>query len=90
MFGRWVEPAWKKKSGAPFVHIVFGVRQTGESTLLKKPRPGARHLLTFLNEHPKGAKHGYIVSMCQAPLGLHAEVTALPWFGLLTGGRIEF
>jgi predicted AAA+ superfamily ATPase len=42
----------------------------------------ARHLLTFLNEHPKQAKHGYIICRCNAPLRLHAKVTALPWFCL--------
>jgi predicted AAA+ superfamily ATPase len=42
----------------------------------------ARHLLTFLGEHPKQAKHGYLVCRCQAPLQLHDKVTALPWFCL--------
>lgn len=42
----------------------------------------ARHLLTFLDEHPKQAKHGYIICRCQAPLHLHDKVTALPWFCL--------
>jgi uncharacterized protein len=36
MFGRWVEPLWKKKFAAPYVHLVFGARQTGKSTLLRK------------------------------------------------------
>lgn len=42
----------------------------------------ARHLLTFLGEHPKQAKHGYIICRCKAPLRLHDKVTALPWFCL--------
>ncbi len=42
----------------------------------------ARHLLTFLGEHPKQAKHGYIICRCQAPLRLHEKVTALPWWCL--------
>jgi predicted AAA+ superfamily ATPase len=42
----------------------------------------ARHLLTFLEEHPKQAKHGYIVCRCSAPLHLHDQITALPWFCL--------
>ena len=41
----------------------------------------ARHLLTFLGEHPKQSKHGYIVCRRQ-PLRLHDKVTALPWFCL--------
>lgn len=39
MFGRWVEPLWRKKFSAPYVHIVFGARQTGKSTLLRKLLP---------------------------------------------------
>jgi predicted AAA+ superfamily ATPase len=42
----------------------------------------ARRLLTFLAEHPKQAKHGYIVCRCSAPLRLHDQITALPWFCL--------
>ena len=40
----------------------------------------ARHLLTFLREHPKKARHAYIVCRCDRPLRLHEHVTALPWF----------
>jgi predicted AAA+ superfamily ATPase len=36
MFGRWIAPVWKRKFGAPYVHLVFGARQTGKSTLLRK------------------------------------------------------
>jgi len=42
----------------------------------------ARHLLTFLGEHPKPARHGYITCRCGQPLRLHEKVTALPWFCL--------
>jgi predicted AAA+ superfamily ATPase len=42
----------------------------------------ARHLLTFLDEHRKQAKHGYIICRCKAPLRMHDKVTALPWFCL--------
>lgn len=41
MFGRWIEPVWTKKFAAPYVHLVFGARQTGKSTLLRKLLPGA-------------------------------------------------
>lgn len=44
------------------------------------PTPGdARHLLTFLDEHPKRARHGYVICRCTAPLALTDRVTALPW-----------
>jgi hypothetical protein len=39
----------------------------------------ARHLLTFLAEHPKQARHGFIICRCPRPLRLHDKVTALPW-----------
>ena len=42
----------------------------------------ARHLLTFLDEHPKHAKHGYIVCRCPRPAQIHDKITALPWFCL--------
>lgn len=42
----------------------------------------ARQLLRFLGEHPKQARHGYIICRCEAPLRLHDKVTALPWFCL--------
>jgi predicted AAA+ superfamily ATPase len=39
----------------------------------------ARHLLTFLAEQPKRARHGYIICRCPIPLALTDNVTALPW-----------
>ena len=39
----------------------------------------ARHLLTFLEEHPAKAKRGYIVHRCPRPMELHEKVVALPW-----------
>ena len=42
----------------------------------------ARHLLTFLREKPKDAKHGYVICRCPRPLRLHDKITALPWFCL--------
>ena len=47
MFGRWVEPLWKTKFAAPHVHLVFGARQTGKSTLLRKLLPDAAVWLDF-------------------------------------------
>jgi len=31
MFNRWAESVWGKTFSAPYVHIVFGARQTGKS-----------------------------------------------------------
>lgn len=49
MFGRWVEPRWARRLAAPYVHIVFGARQTGKSTLLRKLLPDAALWLDFSN-----------------------------------------
>ena len=47
MFGRWIEPAWRKRFRTPYVHIVFGARQTGKSTTLRRLLPGAAVWLDF-------------------------------------------
>jgi len=39
----------------------------------------ARHLLTFLREHPRQARQGYVICRCARPLQLHEKITALPW-----------
>jgi uncharacterized protein len=49
----------------------------------QNPTPsGARHLVTFLNEHPDQPGQGYVVCRCDRPLQLHERVTAIPWFCL--------
>jgi predicted AAA+ superfamily ATPase len=47
MFARWVQPRWKKKFAAPYVHLVFGARQTGKSTLLRNLLPDPAVSLDF-------------------------------------------
>ena len=42
----------------------------------------ARHLLTFMGEHPRQARHGYVICRCPRPLQLHDKITALPWYCL--------
>jgi predicted AAA+ superfamily ATPase len=42
----------------------------------------ARHLLSFLKEHPRQPCQGYVVCRCDRPLQLHERVTAIPWFCL--------
>jgi hypothetical protein len=34
-----VEPLWRAKFAAPLVHVVFGARHTGKSTLLRRLLP---------------------------------------------------
>jgi predicted AAA+ superfamily ATPase len=95
MFDRWYAATLQEKLGRPYVHLIFGARQTGKSTLLRSllppetlvmdladPQERTRHLLTFMDEHPKLAKQAYIVCRCPRPMQLHEKVTALPWFCL--------
>ncbi|MCX8089719.1 MAG: ATP-binding protein [Verrucomicrobiae bacterium] len=75
----------RTKAGA---EVDFIVERAGKLTPVEvkwTERPDlseARHLLAFLEEHPKRAPHGYLVCRCSAPLRLHERVTALPWFCL--------
>ncbi|MBI2318423.1 MAG: AAA family ATPase, partial [Betaproteobacteria bacterium] len=69
MFGRWVEPLWARQFAAPFVHLVFGARQTGKSTLLRKLLPQASLWLDFSRpaervEHLRNAD--LLVQRCRA------------------------
>ena len=44
------------------------------------PRRDARHVLTFLDEHPKRARHGFVVCRCSRAERIDDRVTALPWW----------
>lgn len=40
----------------------------------------ARHLESFLDDHPDQASHGFIVCRCARPQAISARVTAIPWW----------
>lgn len=42
MFARWYEAAFAAKLRKPYVHLMFGARQTGKSTLIRKLLPPGR------------------------------------------------
>lgn len=75
----------RTKDGA---EVDFIVERAGTLTPIEvkwteHPTPqDARHLLTFLDEHPNQAHHGYIVCRCSRPARLHDRITALPWHDL--------
>jgi len=72
----------RSKAGAEVDFIVARGRRLIpiEVKWTEHPTSGdARHLLTFLDEHPKRAGHGYVICRCTAPLALTNRVTALPW-----------
>jgi predicted AAA+ superfamily ATPase len=72
----------RTKAGA---EVDFIIARAGRLTPIEvkwteHPTPSdARHVLTFLGEHPKRARHGYVICRCAAPLALTDWVTALPW-----------
>jgi hypothetical protein len=72
----------RTKAGAEVDFIIArgGTLVPIEVKWTEHPTPGdARHLLTFLDEHPKRARHGYVICRCATPLSLTNRVTALPW-----------
>ena len=68
--------------------VDFIIEQSGTLTPIEvkwTERPmasDARHLLAFLQEKKKTARHGYVICRCPQPLQLHEQITALPWFCL--------
>lgn len=42
----------------------------------------ARHIRTFLDEHPRQARRGFVICRAPRPLALDERVVALPWFCL--------
>lgn len=45
-------------------------------------RADARHLLTFMAEHPRQARQAFVVCRCPRPMQIAERVIALPWFCL--------
>ena len=69
MYSRWIEPLWSKKFSAPYVHLVFGARQTGKSTLLRKLLPEAAIWLDFSRPAERGEylrNSDLLVQRCRA------------------------
>lgn len=49
----------------------------------ENPTPkDARHLRTFLTEHPDRSSEGYVVCRCPRPAKLAPNITAIPWWML--------
>ena len=46
----------------------------------ERPSPGdARHLKTFMQEHPNQATHGWLICRCSHAVQIAANITAIPW-----------
>lgn len=81
MFGRWVEPVWAKKFASPYVHLVFGARQTGKSTLLRRLLPDAEVWLDFSNPAERSEylrSPEQLIALCRGlPVGKKAAVVVV-------------
>ncbi|MDR1280162.1 MAG: DUF4143 domain-containing protein [Opitutaceae bacterium] len=40
----------------------------------------ARHIATFLREHPRNAERGWVICRCPRPEALTENITAIPWW----------
>jgi predicted AAA+ superfamily ATPase len=73
---------WRKASGA---EVDFIWESPSEDVPIEvkwttNPRPSdARHVETFLDEHPTRAKRGIVVCRCEAAQELTKRVRAIPW-----------
>jgi len=78
MFARWAEDRLRKKLAKPFVHILFGARQTGKSTLIGSilPPDAVRIDLSDPGERARLlADPGEFVRFCRALPGGAAGTT---------------
>ena len=81
MYRRWVETLWEKSFSSPYVHLVFGARQTGKSTLLRKLLANAAVWLDFSNpaERVEHLRHpDLLIQRCRAlPKGRRAATVVV-------------
>ncbi len=69
MFVRWVEPIFREKLSQPYVHLLFGARQTGKTTLLQRLIPKAAIWLDFSVPEQRVeylAEPGKLIRECRA------------------------
>lgn len=69
MFTRWYEASLRARLTRPYVHLVFGARQTGKSTLLRAILPADAISIDLSNPSPRArylADPGAFVAECEA------------------------
>ena len=69
MFGRWVREPFREKLKRPFVHLLFGARQTGKSTLVRSLLPRDAVVVDLSSAAERGrylARPDLFESMCRA------------------------
>jgi predicted AAA+ superfamily ATPase len=80
MFDRWYANSLRKKLERPYVHLMFGARQTGKSTLLRSVLPA--DALTFDLSNPLErsrllANPGIFIEACRTLPAAHKGRTVL-------------
>jgi len=66
---RWLADTLAAKLGRPYIHILFGARQTGKSTLLKRLMPDDAFCINFADPEERNrhiAQPGLLARQCQA------------------------
>ena len=69
MFSRWYQEPLKEKLTRPFVHLLFGARQTGKSTMVKALLPKDAVVVDLSSASERGrylAHPGLFESMCRS------------------------
>ena len=69
MNDRWVSQSLAAKLARPYVHILFGARQTGKSTLIKAKLPDDALAVNFADPGERNqhlSQPSLFVRMCQA------------------------
>jgi predicted AAA+ superfamily ATPase len=79
--GRWLEMPLGKALGKPYVHILFGARQTGKSTLLRRLLPSPTLWLDFSDPAQRSrhlARPELLIEACEAlPTASHAHAVVI-------------
>jgi predicted AAA+ superfamily ATPase len=69
IFDRWYASPLAKKLKSPYVHILFGARQTGKSTLLRSLLPESTTIIDLADPQERArfsARPGEFIAMCRA------------------------
>ena len=69
LFDRWYTPSLKEKLERPFVHLIFGARQTGKSTLLNTLLPPEALRIDLADPQERArylAQPGEFIQVCRA------------------------
>ena len=75
---RWYSAFLRQQIAKPFVHIVFGARQTGKSTIIQSVLPDSSTIINLADPRERArfaANPGMFIQLCQALPGTGAPAT---------------